>query len=70
MLALQLSKENEERLEAMASRTGRTQEAWAEAAIIESLEDEEDCRLAVERLQREQPGTPLEEVERRLGLAS
>jgi RHH-type transcriptional regulator, rel operon repressor / antitoxin RelB len=43
--------------------------AWAETTIIEFLEDEEDHRLAVERLQREQPGIPLEEVERRLGLA-
>jgi predicted DNA-binding protein len=70
MLALQLSKETEERLEAIASRMGRTKEACAEAAIMEFLEGEEDYRVAVERLQREQPGIPLEEVERRLGLAS
>jgi RHH-type transcriptional regulator, rel operon repressor / antitoxin RelB len=69
MLALQLSKETEQRLEETAARMGRTKEDCAETAIVEFLEGTEDERLAVERLERQQPGIPLEEVERRLGLA-
>jgi hypothetical protein len=38
-------------------------------AIIELLDDEEGYRIAIERLRRERPGIPLEDVERELGLA-
>ena len=69
MLALELPRAIEERLEAVAARTGRTKEAWAAKAIADFLEYEEDHLLALERLQREQPGISLEEVERQLGLA-
>jgi RHH-type transcriptional regulator, rel operon repressor / antitoxin RelB len=70
MLALDLPKEVEERLIAAASRAGQTKEAWAADAIVELLEDEEDYRIAIERLRRERPGIPLEDVERELGLES
>jgi RHH-type transcriptional regulator, rel operon repressor / antitoxin RelB len=69
MLDLDLPKEIEERLETIASRTGRSKEAWAADAIVEALQDQEDYLVAIERLQREHPGIPLEEVERELGLA-
>jgi RHH-type transcriptional regulator, rel operon repressor / antitoxin RelB len=70
MLALDLPTEVEERLIAAASRAGQTKEAWAADAIAELLDDEEDYRIAIERIRRERPGIPLEDVERELGLAS
>jgi RHH-type transcriptional regulator, rel operon repressor / antitoxin RelB len=70
MLALDLPREVEERLIAAASRAGQTKEAWATHAIVELLNDEEEYRIAIERLRRERPGIPLEDVERELGPAS
>ena len=69
MLALQLPEDIEKRLESLASKTGRTKSYYAEQAIIEFLAAEEDYLLAVARLEQERPGIPLDEVERRLGLA-
>jgi RHH-type transcriptional regulator, rel operon repressor / antitoxin RelB len=69
ILALDLPREIEERLETIASRTGRSKETWAAEAIVEALEDQEDYLVAVERLRLERPGIPLEEAERQLGLA-
>jgi RHH-type rel operon transcriptional repressor/antitoxin RelB len=37
-------------------------------AILEHLDDLEDYYLALERLEQNLPGIPLDEVERRLGL--
>jgi len=69
MLSLELPKTVEDRLETIANTTGRTKEDCAAAAIISFVESEEDYQVAVERLKQNQPGIPLEEVERRLGLA-
>jgi RHH-type rel operon transcriptional repressor/antitoxin RelB len=69
MLNLELPKHIEDRLADIANLTGRTKQDCAAAAIIGFLESEEDYQVAVERLKRNQPGIPLEEVERRLGLA-
>jgi RHH-type rel operon transcriptional repressor/antitoxin RelB len=35
---------------------------------VEFLEDQEDYLLAIARLEKNLPGIPIEEVERRLGL--
>lgn len=51
MLALRLPPEIEERLEAIAKKTGRTKSSFAREAILEKLEDMEDYAVAVERLQ-------------------
>ncbi|MBM3814141.1 MAG: TraY domain-containing protein [Acidimicrobiia bacterium] len=69
MLALRLPKHIEKRLERLATRTGRTKSYYAKQAIVEFLEAEEDYLLALARLERQRPGIPLEELERRLGLA-
>lgn len=63
MLALRLPKEIEERLDALARKTGRTKSYYAREAIIEHLEDLEDSYIAEQRM-REDDGTrySLEEV--------
>jgi RHH-type rel operon transcriptional repressor/antitoxin RelB len=70
VLALRLSKQLEDRLAALAAKTGRTKSYYAKQAIMEFLEAEEDYLLAVARLERQRPGISLEEVERLLDLAS
>lgn len=68
MLALRLPPQIEKRLEALARKTGRTKSHYAKRAIAEFLEDQEDYLLALARLEKDRPGIPIEEVERRLGL--
>jgi len=68
MLALRLPPEIEERLSELARKTGRTKSYYARLAIEEFLQDQEDYLLAVSRLEKNLPGIPIEEVERRLGL--
>lgn len=62
MLALRLPKELEDRLEAMAKKTGRTKSYYARLAIVEKLEDLEDIYLAEERMKNPGEPVPLEEV--------
>ncbi len=50
MLALRLPKDLEDRLDAMAKKTGRTKSFYARQAIIEKLDDLEDYFLAKKRL--------------------
>lgn len=50
MLALRLPAGIEERLEALAKRTGRTKSYYAREAILEKIEDMEDYYLAEERI--------------------
>lgn len=69
MLAVRLPDELEARLQALAERTGRSRSFYVRRAVLEHLDDLEGYRLAVERLAEKLPTVPLEEVERRLGLA-
>lgn len=69
MLAIRLPDELEARLQALAERTGRSRSFYVRRAVLEHLDDLEGYRLAVERLAEKLPTVPLEEVERRLGLA-
>jgi len=63
MLSLRLPKDLEDRLDAMAKKTGRTKSYYARLAIIEKLEDLEDIYLAEERMRApEGEPIPLEEV--------
>lgn len=62
MLALRLPKELEDRLEALAKRTGRTKSFYARQAIIEKLEDLEDIYLAEQRMESSEKAIPLEDV--------
>ena len=68
MLAIRLDAEIEERLSALARKTGRTKTFYAREAILEHLDDMEDYYLAIETLQ--DPGRlySREEVKRELGL--
>lgn len=50
MLAVRLDKDTENRLERLASRTGRTKTFYAREAIEAHLDDLEDFYLAEERL--------------------
>ena len=73
MLAIQLSDEIEQRLEAAAKATGRGKESTALAAIVEYLDDLEDLAIAKRRLEDIRAGrsetVDLAEVGRDLGLA-
>lgn len=70
MLALRLPPEIEQRLEALARKTGRTKSYYAKKAITEFLQDEEDYLLALTRLEENNPRLSLEDIERQLGLES
>ena len=66
MLALRLPPEIEQRLEALAKRTGRSKSYYAREAIMRQLEDIEDYYLARRRLARGGRRVTLESLERRL----
>ena len=52
MLAVRLDKDIEDRLERLASRTGRTKTFYAREAIEAHLDDLEDFYLAEDRLRQ------------------
>ena len=54
MLAIRLPADIENRLAALAAKTGRTKTFYAKEAILEHLDDIEDKYLAINRL--ENPG--------------
>ena len=69
MLAVRLPEEIEARLTALAERTGRSKSFYVRETVREHLDDLEDYYLAVQRLEERPQTIPLDEVERRLGLA-
>jgi RHH-type rel operon transcriptional repressor/antitoxin RelB len=64
MLALRLPPEIEERLDALAKKTGRSKSYYAREAILRQIEDIEDYYLASRRLERGGPRVTLESLER------
>lgn len=70
MLAVRLSEDVEERLEALAARTGRTKTFYAREAIEAHLDDLEDFYLAEDRMKsfRDEDAIPLEQLKRELNL--
>jgi len=68
MLAIRLPDTIEERLNVLASETGRTKTALAREAIVEYIDDLEDYYLAEARARRNRKTIPLAEMERKLGL--
>jgi RHH-type rel operon transcriptional repressor/antitoxin RelB len=64
MLALRLPPEIEQRLDALARKTGRSKSYYAREAILRQLEDIEDDYLARRRLKRGGPRVTLESLER------
>ncbi len=68
MLELPLKPELEERLAALAKKTGKTETFYAMEAIEEHIEDLEDGYIALSRLQNPARVHSSKEVERELGL--
>ena len=68
MLTIRLPDSIEQRLAALAGETGRIMTALAREAILEYINDLEDCHLAEARARRGRKTIPLAEVERALGL--
>jgi RHH-type rel operon transcriptional repressor/antitoxin RelB len=64
MLALRLPPEIEQRLDALAKKTGRSKSYYAREAILRQLEDIEDYYLARRRLGRGGQRVTLESLER------
>ena len=64
MLALRLPAEIEQRLDALARKTGRSKSYYAREAILRQLDDIEDYYLARRRLARSGPRVTLESLER------
>lgn len=54
MLALRLPKDVEERLDALAKRTGRTKSFYARRAILEFMEDLEDLEIGLKTLREDE----------------
>ena len=67
---IRISRSLNERLDALAAKTGRQKSYYASKAIAEYLEDREDYLLAVAAYEESkgQRRYSLEEVEKRLGL--
>jgi len=68
MIAIRLPAEIDDRLTALAKRTGRTKTYYAREAILRHIEDLEDIYIAVERLERPGRRLSMEEAEKELGL--
>jgi len=68
MLAIRISEDVENRLNNLASKTGRTKTYYARKAILEFLEDMEDTYLALERLENPGKRWTQKEVRHELGL--
>jgi RHH-type rel operon transcriptional repressor/antitoxin RelB len=66
MLALRLPPDVEKRLQALATKTGRSKSFYAREAILRHLEDLEDYYLAQQRLARARDRVTLEELEEEL----
>ena len=66
MLALRLPAEIEQRLDALAKKTGRSKSYYACEAILRQIEDMEDYYLARRRLPRDGARGTLETLERQL----
>ena len=72
MLAIRLPEDIENRLEALARKTGRSKTFYAREAILEHLDDLEDLYLAEQQMVELRAGRlkaiPLEEVMKEYGL--
>ena len=63
MLAIRLPTDVENRLVALATKTGRTKTYYARKAILEFIEDMEDTYLALDRLETTQKTWKQEDLE-------
>jgi RHH-type rel operon transcriptional repressor/antitoxin RelB len=70
MLAVRLPHKLEDRLTALAKKTGRTKTYYVKMAIEQFLEDREDYLLAIAVLEKKNPSKSLDEVIKELDLES
>lgn len=68
MLAIRLPEDIENRLKALAEKTGRTKTFYAKEAILEHLDEMEDKYLALDRLENPGKRWTLDELEQDLDL--
>lgn len=68
MLAIRLPTNIEDRLKALAAKTGRSKSYYAREAIIKFIEDMEDTYIAIERLEKPSKRWTLEELENGIDL--
>ena len=66
MLAVRLPEEIENRLAALAAKTGRTKTYYAREAILEHLDEMEDRYLAIDRLENRGKRWTLDDLEQEL----
>ncbi len=66
MLAIRLPEDIENRLKALADKTGRTKTFYAKEAILEHLADMEDKYLALDRLENPGKRWSLDDLEQEL----
>lgn len=66
--SVRLDDETERRLGELAQRTGRAKSWYIREAIKEALDEWDEYRLALSRLEREKGEVDIDEVRRRLGL--
>ena len=66
MLAIRLPNEIEERLNALAAKTGRTKTFYAKEAILKHLGEMEDRYLAINRLEKPGKRWSLDDMEQGL----
>ena len=70
MLAIRLPEDIENRLKALAAKTGRTKTFYAKEAILEHIDDMEDKYLAVTRLENPGKRFSLNDMEQDLDVGS
>lgn len=70
MLSIRLPEEVENRLAALAAKTGRTKTFYAKEAILEHLNEMEDKYLAITRLENAGKRFSLDEMEQGLDVDS
>ena len=70
MLAVRLPEEIEQRLNRLASQTGRTKTFYVKEAILEHLEEMEDKYLAIDRLEKSGKRWSLDDLEQNLDMES
>ena len=68
MIAIRLPAEIDDRLTALARRTGRTKTYYAREAILRLIDDLEDTYIAVERLEKPARRLTMEEAGKELGV--
>jgi RHH-type transcriptional regulator, rel operon repressor / antitoxin RelB len=68
MIAMRVPPDVEKLLNKLSGKTGRTRTLYVHEAMLLYLDNLEDYYLAMQRLEENLPGVPLQDVERRLGL--